>query len=117
MATDKLEGIYSGDGYCKLPDGTLIQWGSISLSNFTQANPYILIAEILFPLPFLNSNVKVIPTLALSENTGAEISTNCKYRSTYSNGTGGTVSIQNGSGQITDSQYMSLDWIAIGRWK
>lgn len=54
----------SGDGYCKFPDGTLIQWGSTttSVSGMTQiasSGIYYGQASIAFPIAFVGEPIVV----------------------------------------------------------
>lgn len=101
----------SGNGYCEMPDGTLIQWGSFTATGNTSAygNMFRVTASVnvLFPKSFIDD-----PTLVIQANNNAA----------------GTViySIPSTSG-ITEVAWMRqssatgasilFSYLAVGRWK
>lgn len=101
--TDKLlpESAESGTGYCKLADGTLIQWGEniIAATNskvhITFPISFINAAYAMCALPLFNSTRAVSCVVAGQVATGMDI-----YRS---------------SNDLSSTQQ--IYWLAIGRWK
>ena len=109
MATSPMEKVTnnSGSDYCKMPDGTLIQWGRVSVTTgSTKAdlgyNGYSIVS---FPIDF-NS----IPVVLCSpeENAGY-----WNASATYISKTLFAAYIA-GNQQNTSKNVM---WVAIGRWK
>ena len=99
----------SGTGYCKMPDGTLIQWGNTTVSATPNADTNV---DVTFPVAFVDT----------SYNLSCEI---VGYYRSYAGSyydywvinrttTKGTLRICN-SGTLTPS--IPLSWLAIGRWK
>lgn len=98
----------SGSGYCKMPDGTLIQWGTVS--NFKSGD------KVLFPIRFHDNTYRV----SITPNYNTSTTIQCTYGVT-------------GGGKYTDGftiyawdtvtntastqSNLVVDWIAIGRWK
>lgn len=104
----------SGTGYCKMPDGTLIQWGRIVVNNVPITNAWGAVYEssiqssgVVFPITFVETPcvvafANVSPTAWL-ENIGSDATRLGSYylvRPTTSNASSGYIS-----------------WMAIGRWK
>lgn len=104
----------SGTGYCKMPDGTLIQWGRISVNNVPITDAWGALYEspiqrsgVVFPIPFINepcvvASATVSPTAWL-ENLNSDregLASFYLVRPTSTSGTNGYV-----------------NWQAIGRWK
>ena len=102
MATGSMEKVTnnSGSGYCKMPDGTLIQWGKDNIAE-NDANKTVL-----FPVSFSDTNYSLtvsggfayIPTVFF----------------VYSAQTINSVIIWKST---TDTHVQPFSWIAIGRWK
>lgn len=82
--------------YCKMPDGTLIQWGKVSVPSGT------LVAEITFRYSFVDTNYSL--TLGCYNN-GISMNISGKYN-------GGCY-----VGRTPNTANTDIDYIAIGRWK
>ena len=57
----------SGSGYCKLPDGTLIQWGTVTvtmqqMTQIASSGIYMTSVDLVFPIEFSNTNYHVTGT-------------------------------------------------------
>lgn len=96
----------SGTLYCKMPDGTLIQWGVDGGYQSTKRRDF----TINFPIPFLNVNYVVS---AASQFASEANPYEC------------LITVKRVSGEqcilhqvnATDVYCNALMWIAIGRWK
>ena len=98
MATSTIPQVInnSGTNYCRMPDGTLIQWGSATVD----ANAYVVSPNL--AVPFVDTNYKVTIT-PLSQNLTFSI---------------GTKRVSNFAiGRVPVTSASNFDWIAIGRWK
>lgn len=104
----------NGIGYCKMPDGTLIQWGRISVNNVPITNAWgalyespIQSSDVIFPIPFIDAPCVV----ALADVGPAawleHITSNREGLSTFYLVRATSVQATNGS----------IHWQAIGRWK
>lgn len=111
--TQGAEQIYpfqSGASYCKLPDGTLIQWGDFS--SFTLSNSF-LSGTISFPLPFVDSNFKIMT------NPGRNCIAYLNSPICEGSVSGNIVRTVNScviSAKGT-SANISIQYLAVGRWK
>lgn len=104
----------SGVNYCKMPDGTLIQWGRLTVSNVAIQNVWGSLFEsgqqmtdVTFPIAFVGS-----PACSATAN----ISPSAWIEGLNSSTTGLTsyflvrpTSVASATGHV--------DWIAVGRWK
>ena len=99
--------IESSTNYCKMPDGTLIQWGKVSITTGTAAVPfgYRGVAAVTFAMTFVS-----LPAVITSPeddggywNSGSNTITNTSF----------TASMAGNLQSVTKN----VDWIAIGRWK
>lgn len=109
----------SAYSYCKMPDGTLIQFGTLSnvTVNLTQANNLLYQQtssdiRIDFPVAFANnSNYRVFGTFQYSTGSGFPIAVSANAKTqTYCLPTISDVYPRSGNeGRI--------DWCAIGRWR
>lgn len=95
----------SSSTYCKLPDGTLFQWGTVSITRNAGSNT----AAVTFPIPFATrppySNVSYdtsAPKTFITAFTGASES-------------GMTAILYNAGDTISSS--VLVRWFAVGRWK
>lgn len=91
----------NSDGYVKLGNGMIIQWGTTTTSNATRAT-----TTITFPVAFSNTNYKVVPVCFNQANPGerfyqihTKTTTNFIAQTTYSGTNTGTT---------------ICEWIAIG---
>lgn len=84
-----------GNGYCKMPDGTLIQWGTMTVAEG------IYVDAVTFSKAFVDTNYSL--TLAVYDDISASVST--KYA--------GGCRI----GRIPNTASNRVDWQAMGRWK
>lgn len=102
----------NGIGYCKMPDGTLMCWGSYdgnAASTTQQGNLYVLVVSlnIVFPVEFYAK-----PSVAFSPSNDP-----------YSIPVSGVAFTKTGITQIAlarpnnSSITPRFSWIAIGRWK
>ena len=98
----------SGDGYCKMPDGTLIQWGHEDISNLAPNTDKTI--EVRYPVSFASGTIGrlfcnviywSIPSL-FSSIVCAEFQTYGVIRTRHTD---------------ASSQSYGLSWMAIGRWK
>lgn len=95
----------SGAGYCKMPDGTLIQWGSVT-GQFTNG---ICSQNIAFPISFasvpsVTASISSTSTQYATANAITTSLTNCVvYMIMY--------------GATTYTGGGNIMWTAIGRWK
>ena len=88
----------SDDGYCKMPDGTLIQWSTTSIDSLTTA--------VAMPKEFLTVNdYQVMVTLINNSNNATNVTAIVKTgRSTFSLG-------------VNTVPSGGAHWVAIGRWR
>ena len=109
MATSSIEKVTnnSGSNYCKMPDGTLIQWGSVSMACTTEGGPlgYYGTATVNFPVAFKTASYVIIPTIQ-------EVASYWNANGYVSSTTQGVVCI---GGNNTVSK--NVRWFAMGRWK
>lgn len=98
----------SANGYCKFPDGTLIQWG-------TADNTTAGYAEITFPQPFLNRGYAIVGTPRHSSgHTSLDYFTILAPSST----TGAIAYFRKATDSAPDTDTTAnISWCAIGRWK
>lgn len=88
----------SGSDYCKLPDGTMIQWGHTSVSNLT--------TNVTMSASFKDtSSYKVQITLLANTNDARNV--------TYVSYLG----VNNFSFGTNSSTNNGANWLAIGKWK
>ena len=97
----------SDTGYCKMPDGTLIQWGSVNITTTTEKGPfgYTGQMQITYPIAFNSTPVTVGAIHDIAEYWNASV-----YN--YNN-LKATLSIAGNVSNVTKK----VDWLAIGRWK
>ena len=99
----------SGDGYCKMPDGTLIQWGNVTGISFNNQN--IVSGNFTFDIPFVaQGEVKIFGTCAESSVADYIFRVGISCSATQANWTLAslnTISVNN----------RQFNWFAIGRWK
>ena len=101
----------SANGYCKFPDGTLICWGSVTVSSSYQSWGAMYVSDadpdVTFPVPFLSEP-------ALSVTCKAKVSgiiVNAVCTATKWN----QVAIMRQTSGTNLS--VPLSYIAVGRWK
>ena len=108
MATGTMEKVTnnSDSGYCKMPDGTLMQWGTAGEYRGQSSNDF----DVTMPQEFASTNYKVFitgswysdPTIYEAFCTAIAKTTNVF-----------SVHVKNPTGTHTYAVY----WFAIGRWK
>lgn len=108
LNSNKAENNISGTNYCKMPDGTLIQWGIISVTTGTSTsslNYYHGYAPVVFTTTFAST-----PTVVTTpeENAGYWNSSVANLQTTGCN-----VFL---AGSLA-STARNVMWTAIGRWK
>ena len=110
MATSTIQQVMnnSGSGYCKMPDGTLIQYGNVSLPRDINTST----KDITFPIPFISNS-----SIAIITSVNTEIYAD-RLNSSYANAsnTGCRIVLYN-SIPVTGSGNGVVSWVAIGRWK
>ena len=109
MATGTIEKVTTtgGSGYCKLPDGTLICWGTVENGS----DGY---GEVTFPVAFINK------TYAFNATPGYDSShRNFDYRvfASVNATTNGIVYFRQMSMDMAYTSPAMAHWQAIGRWK
>ena len=102
----------SANGYCKFPDGTLIQWGDTytSASGMTQIESsgiYFGQANIAFPIEFVGEPIVVGST---------KCSTGHQVPAGFAGSTTGAYVYYYDFYQRSGSPLV-IRWVAIGRWK
>lgn len=109
MATSTIKQVTnnSGTGYCKMPDGTLIQWGS---GNNAKSGDVIS-----YPFEFAtDSNIRIY--IQPSYNTYTTIQ--CNFIHGHVQKGNFTVYAYNTETKaLSTSTTLQFDWLAIGRWK
>ena len=98
----------SGNNYCKMPDGTLIQWGVKSYSGTIAAGGQAT-DTVTFPTSFVNSGYSL--TCNMITSVPSQKTASLSTRSVSS----ATISLQNTFSSASEGATYS--WIAIGRWK
>lgn len=110
MATSTIKQVTnnSGDNYCKMPDGTLIQWGAFSSTLEVAANAF---GEdtITFPMSFKTYNYMTF----FSVQSGAPAQRQVGLKDRAANAM--DVYMQNLFSSVWSHPY--IFWLAIGRWK
>ena len=91
----------SGTNYCKMPDGTLIQWGDATIQLETDK------ITVNFPLAFVNTSYAI-------GAIGTYVSTK-DMSFVYAAQTATTIDIYRSGSDLSYS--MPFKWFAIGRWK
>lgn len=87
----------SSQGYCKMGDGTLLQWGYTSVSALT--------TPVDMPLDFKDTTYYVQITLIANSNTATNVTAVT------------TLSTQRFSFGVNTNPSGGAYWLAIGRWK
>ena len=91
----------SGANYCKMPDGTLIQWGEASIQTGDAKTTVTL------PLAFVNVNYAI---MAMGDYTFTR-----DIDFVYGAQTTTAIDIYHGNPDITHT--VTFKWVTIGRWK
>lgn len=97
----------SGLHYCKMPDGTLIQWGEV-------INTAIGYTEVSFPIAFANDNFSFSATPRYSPDYPVIDYRTIAQKNSVSSGVVNFKPITSTGSYTTEAL---ADWIAIGRWK
>lgn len=89
--------------YCKMPDGTLIQWGYGTISKGTDN------VTVIFPVSYINTiyGFNAMPVFE-SDRTMSFV---------YAHTEQGSIGVYSRTNPITDNNGQAFKWIAIGRWK
>lgn len=101
--------------YCKMPDGTLIQWGIntyTSGSTSTYQSIHIITKSIPFPVEFYDTNYTLFGSGKFG--TGAALAFADEGGTTTS---GSARAWDVTSRTLSSSMQLKLRWMAIGRWK
>ena len=117
--SDQVYPFQSGDSYCKLPDGTLIQWGvssgvtaSGSLTQIASSGVYNGALPITFPIAFADAdNVSVHGTFRYSNGIATPIAL------VSVSSTSASVRVFDFYARPLNDGLITLRWLAVGRWK
>lgn len=117
MATSKINQVTnnSSSGYCKMPDGTLIQWGQIAINNIPITNVW----GSLYESSIQNSNTKFaisfvgVPTVTAFAHTAPTSWLESLGRDATQLGAFYLVRPTKVESGVTGV----VNWLAIGRWK
>lgn len=107
----------SGDGYCKMPDGTLIQWGNTALTatgTMTQIGSsgiYFALFYLSFPIPFIDTDYTVNGTTRYSTGHAVPLGAMPYSASQVALYAYDFYARSNNDGQ------RRFFWQAVGRWK
>lgn len=109
--------IEGGAGYCKMSDGTMLQWGTVNITSgtFTQyaSSPfYIFVASITFPKSFYGTATIVSGSSRFS--TGAEFGIG---QGATSSGAVSVRCMDISARVMSASEKLVIKWMAVGRWK
>ena len=105
----------SENGYCKMPDGTLLQWGiqTVTSGTFTASGEmYFLATSISFPLPFINN--------ASFVSGSSKVGSSVELAFGVTSASETTATVRNMSTQaiaLSSSIPLVIRWFAVGRWK
>ena len=116
MATSKIQQVTnnSGSGYCKMPDGTLIQWGTTVLDPTTSAG--VQTVTVTLPVAFANPYYSV--TMSWYDNMNTVASYFDSLGASSANNDGKTRNTFTIAAKRKDPLYSwQVCWLAIGRWK
>ena len=106
----------SGSGYCKMPDGTLIQWGvlaNLEPRSYTGTQRgtiyfYEIPVNVQFPIEFT-----ILPQLMLTKAGGTMAAIGW---SAWTANQITEIDLFSGEASIT-AMNATIHWLAIGRWK
>lgn len=98
----------SGAGYCKMPDGTLIQWGSASITRSVGINES---SAITFPIPYLSTTSPLVFTTFNTRAYSPYLSSNPSdvFYNEFK-----IVLVNSNATAYSDG---TVNWLAVGRWK
>ena len=108
----------SANGHCKMPDGTLIQWGSIIIEQGSTVQyvgqTYQMPVSLSLPIPFVDTNYRVFGSSKFASGgaiaIGHDVSQSTES-SAYLRAWDYT------SRTLSSSAILKIWWIAIGRWR
>ena len=106
MATSTIEKVTnnSGSGYCKMPDGTLIQWGTAQGTG-----------EHYFPVSFVDTSYTVL--VGVGYPTPSYITNISVLGGHPHNQSEFSIIVFNTDGSTPSKANVLFRWLAIGRWK
>lgn len=109
MATGKIENvtIVGGSGYCKMPDGTLMCWGSA-----TNSGGYVSVP---FPVAFINGGPDTF--IATPKYTTEYPKLDYRTIAQASTNVSGVINFKQLGSTASYTDSAVSDWLAIGRWK
>lgn len=115
-AVDKINNFNSGSGYCKMPDGTLICWGEISISSVAISSTWGSCYE--------STNISVSKSFPVTFSTTPTLMTRVNTTPVAFLEDAITVSTTGIGGQYwltrpttASSVNGSISWLAVGKWK
>lgn len=97
----------SASGYCKYPDGTLMQWGSVGSYTSGQSTTY----TINLPVSFNGTGYYVVANGAYFSEAGSYEGSVCTIRNVSASQF--ELHVRN----VVNNYTNAVRWIAIGRWK
>lgn len=111
MAAGKIKQVTndSANGYCKMPDGTLIQWGTETYSPQIPAGG-VAQATVTFPITFIDGTGMAILVSLLTSQPAFRTATPASRGRASVN-----INIQNN--YTSAAEGATFLWVAIGRWK
>ena len=119
QGSDQVYPFQSGDSYCKLPDGTLIQWGvsraaagSGSLTQIASSGVYTGVLPITFPIAFTSGNNTFVHG-SFRYSTGHDT----PIAPVSVSGNSASVRVYDFFARPLDDGLITLRWLAVGRWK
>lgn len=99
-----------GAGYCKLPDGTMIQWGvvtGLSFSNEAKLEGTQSFSQTFYSSPTIIAGGISTGVSEYAFRIGAYASSGSSFSWSMHSGTGAAITVSN----------RGFQWLAIGRWK
>ena len=102
------EPVISDSNYCKLPDGTLLQWLTVSVNDIA-ANATVT-NTVTFPVAFIDTSYKIIASPAFTSIPGRRNACGSSRTTTTA-----TINFENNYSATWTAPL--VDILAIGRWK
>ena len=113
MATSTIKQVTStsGSGYCKMLDGTLIQWGMVGQITFS--SEAMKEGSFMLPISFVDAGYRVLGT-AVSTSINSYL---LRVGASPLNNREVSYAIGSGTGEAISANNRGFTWIAVGRWK
>lgn len=98
----------SGDGYCKLADGTLIQWGVATAQSSGNSITF----------PSSSAFVRILPTVIVTPAYNSGVTIRCIFGVADITLTGCKVYAYDvTTNALSTATNLAYRWVALGRWK